>query len=77
MSVRDSFYENEVVGHYNFSLSSEYVLTSVIHSAGIWVGNGMFRITNLSIIIPTCKMMQYCRNIQYSYFAVFILMYSE
>lgn len=45
MTVRDSFYENPITNNYAFTESSKYLMTKVIHAPGIWIGNGMFRIT--------------------------------
>lgn len=45
MTVHDTFYSNPVTSTYAFTRNSAYLMHNIIHARGIWIGNGMFRIT--------------------------------
>lgn len=45
MDVYDTYYSNKVTDNYAFDRNSMFIMSDVIHFPGIWIGNGMFRVT--------------------------------
>lgn len=64
MTVHDNFYENPITDNYAFTSDSEYMMTNVEHAPGIWIGNGLFRITILTKNEISCEMNFHCTNLQ-------------